>query len=180
MAALRLLDGSALLEAAAGRGRGSRRRVADRDRLLASYAAAVAARRRPLSIRVGGVWRDMVDATMAVGRAWSSAGVSWAATGLVASMVLAPFASNVSTGEVYVAGRLLSDLARAAALAGLAPVDGGRLLLSVFPTAATGRLVEEVGGMLVAPWPRVFADLRMSGVRGEDVAEHLREVCSAA
>jgi hypothetical protein len=25
------------------------------------------------------------------------------------------------------------------------------------------------------PWPRVYADLRTVGVRGEDVAEHLRQ-----
>jgi len=31
-------------------------------------------------------------------------------------------------------------------------------------------------GIRVVPWPRVYADLRLVGVRGEDAAEHLREV----
>ncbi len=27
------------------------------------------------------------------------------------------------------------------------------------------------------PWPRAYADLRKVGVRGEEAAEHLKEVC---
>ena len=30
--------------------------------------------------------------------------------------------------------------------------------------------------MRVAPWPRVYADVKLVGVRGEEAAEHLREV----
>jgi len=30
--------------------------------------------------------------------------------------------------------------------------------------------------MRTAPWPRVYADLRRAGVRGEDAAEHLRSI----
>ena len=30
-------------------------------------------------------------------------------------------------------------------------------------------------GIHVAPWPRVYADLRLVGVRGEEAAEHLRD-----
>jgi hypothetical protein len=38
------------------------------------------------------------------------------------------------------------------------------------------RLAKEMEGLRVAPWPRVYADLLSLGVRGEEAAEHLREV----
>ena len=175
VAALRTLTDLGLLVHDAERGRGSGRRLDDGDRLLDAYATAAAARKRPPSIRVGVSWRDVVEGTTSAGRSWTAAGIVWAATGVVASEVTAPHLTNVNTADVYVAGRSLTDLDRAADVAGLRPIEGGRLQLSTFPTEATSRLIEQVGGMMVAPWPRVFADLRVSGVRGEDVAEHLRE-----
>lgn len=44
----------------------------------------------------------------------------------------------------------------------------------------TQRLSTPVGDLRVAPWPRVYADLRVSGVRGEEAAEHLFEVSGRA
>jgi hypothetical protein len=175
VAALRSLTDLGLLAHDAERGRDSARRLDDRDRLLDAYSTAAAARKRPSSIRVGVTWRDVVEGTITAGKAWTAAGISWAATGVVASEVIAPHLTSVNTADVYVSGHSLTDLARAAEVAGLRPIEGGRLQLIAFPTAATGRLIEQAGEMMVAPWPRVFADLRQSGVRGEDVAEHLRE-----
>jgi hypothetical protein len=55
-------------------------------------------------------------------------------------------------------------------------MEGGRLLLRPFPTPAGDKLTtsdkDDFRSML---WPRVYADLRMTGVRGEDAADHLRE-----
>lgn len=34
-------------------------------------------------------------------------------------------------------------------------------------------------GFWSVPWPRAFADLRDTGARGEDAADHLREVCDS-
>ena len=176
VAALGSLTDLRLLVRNAHRGRDSARRLDDPDRLLDAYAAAAAERKRPPSIRVGVTWREVVDGTTTAGRAWAAAGIIWAATGIVASEAIAPYLTNVNTSHVYIAGRSLPDLAHAAEVAGLRPIEGGRLQLSVFPTTATSHLIERAGDMMVAPWPRVFADLRMSGVRGEDVAEHLREI----
>jgi hypothetical protein len=54
-------------------------------------------------------------------------------------------------------------------------MDGGRLVLRPFPTPAGARLSKTIaGGLRSTLWPRVYADLRVSGVRGEDAAEHLR------
>ena len=58
----------------------------------------------------------------------------------------------------------------------LRPIAGGRLTLRPFPTVTVRRLASEIGGLHVAPWPRVYADLRTFGVRREEAAEHLLEV----
>jgi hypothetical protein len=55
-------------------------------------------------------------------------------------------------------------------------MDGGRLVLRPFPTPAGAKLSETIAdGFRSVLWPRAYADLRISGVRGEDAAEHLRE-----
>ena len=52
---------------------------------------------------------------------------------------------------------------------------GGRLILRPFPSAGTRHLTTDTDGLRIAPWPRIFADLRHLGVRGEEAAEHLRD-----
>ena len=47
--------------------------------------------------------------------------------------------------------------------------------ISFSSTASGRRLATTVDGLMVAPWPRVFADVRTVGIRGEEAAEHLRE-----
>lgn len=49
----------------------------------------------------------------------------------------------------------------------------------VYVARATVAGIESVAaqaGLRVAPWPRVYADLRAVGVRGEEAVEHLREM----
>jgi asparagine synthase (glutamine-hydrolysing) len=41
------------------------------------------------------------------------------------------------------------------------------------PSRGVIRFATEAGGLRVAPWPRVYADLRTLGVRGEEAAERL-------
>lgn len=177
--ALRVLTDLGLLAADAQRGRDSARQVVDRDQLLDAYASIVAAWRTPLSLQVGVTWRDSVAGLADTGRMWDKARTAWAATGAVAASVIAPFLTTVTSAEVYVDADTIVGLEAAAVDVGLRPIEGGRLKLLPFPTVATRRLVEVVDGLRVAPWPRVYADLRQSGVRGEDAAEHLREVIRA-
>ena len=170
---LRVLTDLGLLSAAARRGRGSGREIPDLDRLLDAYA--VAAAMPAATLAVGVTWRDPVAGLAETGRQWDGAGIPWAATGALAAAVLAPYLTNVTASEVYVDRKTIAGLEAAAARAGLRPIEGGRLTLRPFPTVTARSLAEAKGGLRVAPWPRVYADLRGVGVRGEEAAEHLRE-----
>ena len=174
--ALRLLTDLGLLAADAKRGRKSGRRIVDRDRLLDAYAAASVPLRKLTVVTVGVTWRDTIDGLIDVGTKWTKQGVVWAATGAVAASVLAPHLSDFGSADVYVNATTLAELADIATMADLKPIEGGRLRLAPFPTTTSQRMMLTVDNLPIVPWPRVFADLRTVGVRGEDAAEHLREV----
>ena len=174
--ALQILTKLGLINASAARGRGSARKVDDADQLLNAYAAAVAARKSGPFIQVGVTWRDVADGLREAGKKWEKARIDWVATGAAAASVIAPYLTSVNTADVYVGADTIAALEAAAVAATLRPIEGGRLTLRPFPTVAARRLAEVVEGLRVAPWPRVYADLRTTGVRGEEAAEHLWEV----
>jgi hypothetical protein len=177
--ALRFLTDLGLLEARARRGRFSARQVSDPDRLLEAYASAIERAPASSGLQVGVTWRDPVAGLEEAGRKWDKAKLRWAATGAVAASVIAPYLTAVTTTEVYVDADSIVELEAAAVAIKLRPIEGGRLTLRPFPTVAVRELAAEVGGVRVAPWPRVYVDLRHSGVRGEEAAEHLREIVRA-
>lgn len=174
--ALRLLTDLGLLESSAARGRRSARVIGDRRALLDAYARAAGALRSPLHLQVGVSWRDHVGGVIDLGRRWDEAGLDWAATGAVAASVIAPYLATVAAAEVYVDANSMIGLEAAADRAGLRPIEGGRLTLRPFPTVAVQHLAEIIDHLRVAPWPRVYVDLLATGVRGEEAAEHLKEV----
>ena len=174
--ALRTLTDLGLTSAGAHRGRNSARRIPDHGRLLDAYAAAAAAMKPETALTVGVTWRDPPTALAETGRRWNDTGISWAATGTVAASVFAPYLTTVTTSEVYVDRKTIAGLAEVAAKAGLKPIEAGRLTLRPFPTVTARLLADVKGGLSLAPWPRVYADLRVVGVRGEEAAEHLRDV----
>lgn len=176
---LRVLTDLGLLEATAGRGRGSARQIADRRALLDSYASAARSLRPTINLQVGVTWRDPVAGLVDIGYLWERGNLAWAATGAAAASVLAPYLGTVTTVDVCVDSSTIVGLEAAAADVGLRPIEGGRLTLRPFPTPAVNRLAETVDGLRVAPWPRVFVDLLATGVRGEEAAEHLWEVVGA-
>jgi hypothetical protein len=174
--ALRVLTDLGLLESSAARGRESARRIADPDRLLDAYAAAAPALVSDLRLEVGVTWRDLADGVRSIARRWREADTVFAVTGPLGGELVAPYLTSVAVADVYVSAETILGLEAAAAVAGLKPIKGGRLLLRPFPTVAVHRLATELDGLRVAPWPRVYVDLLAAGVRGEDAAEHLREV----
>ena len=175
-AALGYLTDLGLLRAAAQRGRDSARHIDDPNTFLTSYAAATQTVADPLSMQVGVMWRDPVAELITTGERWRAAGIDWVATGAAAASVMAPFLSGVSSTDVYVDATSIVGLEAVAQAAELQPIEGGRLTLRPFPTVAVQRLCEEIDGLRVAPWPRVYVDLQRTGVRGEEAAEHLIEV----
>ena len=173
---LKFLDSQGLLGTNAARGPLSNRYVIDAEALLDAYAAAAERLRSPVSVRVGVLWRDPIKGVSDTGQSWEKANVSWAVTSAFTAAVLAPMLTEVTPMEVYIGGRTPSDLRQAAAVAGLREIDGGRLVLRPFPTPADGTITEEIKpGLTSVLWPRAYADLRTTGVRGEDAADHLRE-----
>jgi hypothetical protein len=176
--ALRTLTDLQLLTSSARRGRESARQISSIPKLLDAYAAAATAatQRRPISLTVGATWRDILSGLSEVGKKWQSAGKVWAATGSAAASVMAPYLTSVTAGEVYIDADTIPGLEAAALDVGLRPIDGGRITLMPFPTTTSKLLLKNEKGLNVAPWPRVYCDLRRLGVRGEEAAEHLREV----
>lgn len=176
--ALRILTDLGHLEAVAKRGPRSGRQVSDRDSFLDAYVAAAHDIEPSLPLAVGVSWRDPVEGLVEIGARWDDAGVPWVATGLVAAAVVAPHVTSVGTAEVYVVAADVPELELAASVAGLRPIEGGRLTLSPLPTKSTLQMAEMVDGLRIAPWPRLVADLRRSGVRGEEAAEEVKETLS--
>ena len=174
--ALRTLTDIGLIGAEARRGRNSARRIPDQDRLLDAYATAAASMMPETAFTVGVTWRDPATALAETGQRWTDTGISWAATSAVAASALAPYLTTVTTAEVYVDRKTIAGLEEVAAKAGLQPIEGGRLTLRPFPTVTARLLAVVKDGLSLAPWPRVYADLRVVGVRGEEAAEHLRDV----
>lgn len=172
--ALRLLTEMHHLAAEARRGPQSGREMTDRDDLLDAYVAAVHGMELPGSLSVGVTWRDPVEGLVELGARWDETGVAWVATGLVAAAVVAPLVTSVGTADVYVVGSTMAELEAAASAVGLRPIEGGRLVLSPLPTQTALALSTVVDGLRVAPWPRLVADLRRSGVRGEEAAEQVK------
>lgn len=175
--ALRTLTDLGLLETDAERGRGAGRRVVDSDALLAAYADAATALASPHHVAVGVTWRDPVKGLADLAPRLLSRNIQWAATGAVAAAVIAPLLTNVGAAVVYVDALTVPALESVARSVDLKPIDGGRLVLRPMPIGWTETSRRPIGGLFVAPWPRVYVDLRNLGVRGEEAAEHLVELC---
>jgi hypothetical protein len=94
----------------------------------------------------------------------------------MAASLVAPLLTTVSSADVFVDARTEPALRLVAEAGGREPMAGGRLILRPFPSAGTRHLTTDTDGLRIAPWPRIFADLRHLGVRGEEAAEHLRDL----
>lgn len=174
--ALRTLSEMNLLSSDAARGRLSIRRIKNFSELLSAYSEATIARPNRFEMRVGVLWQDPLNALADVGEFWTKDGRTWAATSAIAAAAIAPFGTQISPLELYVDATSPAIMTAALRSVGLHPLEGGRLVIAPFPSEGTRHLTTHVGSIPVVPWPRAYADLQHSGVRGEDLAEHLRKV----
>lgn len=174
--ALRTLTDLGLLEAEKRRGRGAGRRVVNPDALLEAYADAAAALASPIQVAVGVTWRDPVVGLRELAPRLLDRNIRWAATGAAAAAAMAPLLTNIGTSVVYIDVSTTSALEMVAKSMGLKPIAGGRLVLRPSPIGWTRDSRRLIDGVFTAPWPRVYVDLRDLGVRGEEAAEHLKEV----
>lgn len=175
VSALKFLDDSGHLSSPVARGPRAARQITNADELLDAYAIAAERLRSPISIRVGVLWRDPVVGALQLGGRFDDEGLAWGVTSALSASQLAPVQTEIAPLEIYVQGKTWSDLRRASVAVNLKEIEGGRLVLRPFPTPAGATLTQPINGLMSMLWPRVYADLRTTGVRGEDTADHLRE-----
>jgi hypothetical protein len=174
--ALRFLGEQALLTSKAKRGPASARRVTSPRELLDAYANEVNEQPSGIELQVGITWQDILSGIVELGRHFDSGETDWAVTGAAAAAVIAPYLSSIARATLYVDAKSIAELQALAVSVELRPIQAGRLTLKPFPTVSVQRLTKRTDDLRIAPWPRVYADLRSEGVRGEEAAEHLFEV----
>ncbi|MBW4078641.1 MAG: hypothetical protein HIU84_09080 [Acidobacteria bacterium] len=105
----------------------------------------------------------------------SASGHRWAVTGVGASLLLAPYLSDVTTLDFYVDADLMASPRVLESRLGARIVERGHVIeVRELPTLMSekGPIVE---GVRVALPVRVYADLLGIGGRAAEAAEHLRE-----
>lgn len=177
--ALAQLEQDRLLKRATARGPGSARQVADGSGLLDRYSTAVAALsdKTPV-VRLHRLWDDPIESLINdLAPRLVVEQTAWAATGATASMLLAPYLSNLTVIELYVDEPLTFDVPRLAELLDARPVDRGhRIEVRALPSLVTATAGPVIDGVRCAPLARVYADLLAKGGRAAEAAQHMREV----
>lgn len=161
----------------AQRGPTSGRRIVDTNVFLNAYATAAAERRLKQSVvLVHRLWKDPIDTLRTeIAPALDTNNVRWAVTGAAASIMLAPYLSNVTTLELYVDSDLISDRSYLASLLGGRVVEKGqRIEVRELPTSMSDK-GPVVNGVHIALPVRVYADLVATGGRSVEAAHHLWE-----
>jgi hypothetical protein len=174
--ALHFLSEKKFLTSKAKRGPNSARKIVSHRELLDAYANAVKENTSDMELQIGITWQNFLSGIAELGARFNNIGTNWAVTGAAAAEVKAPFLTTVSRATVYVDAKSIAELEAIASSVELRQIQGGRLTIKPFPTVSVERLSESYDGLRVAPWPRIFADLRLEGVRGEEAAEHFYEV----
>lgn len=160
----------------AKRGRYAVRRFAEPAELLDAWAehADNDDRERILAHRV---LRDPMDFLRAELAPTLADTMQWAVTGWAGLEVAAPFVTAVPVLQIYVTTEATNDgrLRDVMKKTGLREVDEGARV-EFWPTSELVlRLAMKKRSLPIASAPRLYADLRALGGRGEEAAAHLRE-----
>jgi hypothetical protein len=162
----------------ASRGPRSGRRIVDVGALLDSYSAAAAEQRsKQPTLRAHRLWIGDPVSTLRteIAPALSDSNHRWAVTGAAASLLIAPYLTEVTTLDLYVDADLMADPALLALRIGARIVDRGHVIeIRELPTSMSAR-GPVVDGIQVALPVRVYADLLAAGGRWAEAAQHLRE-----
>jgi hypothetical protein len=173
----RLEERGLLARPQAKRGRGVSRQIVDIDALIDDYAAAAAelrAKQRP--IRVHRLMANPLDALATkIGPNLTAFGVTWAVTGVGASVLLAPYLSDVTVIELYVDRAHFGRKDLADIVGGREVTKGHLIEVRELPSVISAQ-GPNVDGIQVALPARVYADLMAAGGRLAEAAQHLREV----
>jgi hypothetical protein len=159
------------------RGLRSGRQILDLDAFIDDYVIATADFRRKQRVRR--LHRLMADPLYVLedemGPVLRSIGATWAVTGAAASILLAPYLSEVGVLELYVDADHFNgpDLPRY--LESREVAKGHVIELRELPTPMSVR-GPEINGVQVALPARVYADLNAAGGRFAEAGQHLREV----
>jgi hypothetical protein len=158
------------------RGPGSARRVVDPHIFLDQYASAAASlRRKKRVIRLHRLWKDPLEAFESeIALSLDNNAESWAITGAAASVLVAPYLSDVNIVELYVDNNLFANQGLLSEVLGGRVVERGYLIeVRALPTtiSAKGPIVH---GIHVALLARVYADLLAVGGRSAEAANYLR------
>ncbi len=176
--ALNRLETLGLLHRPGGyRGPKSGRRVIDPDAFLDAYAtAAEELRAKQPTVLIHRLWSSPLAALRSeIAPALTPAHDPWAVTGPAASMLLAPYLSDVTTLDLYVGAELFAEPSRlASVLGGSVVARGHRIEVRQLPTAVSA-IGPVVDGIHIALPVRVYADLVATGGRAEEAAHHLKE-----
>jgi hypothetical protein len=160
------------------RGPQSARRIINISAFVDAYAnAAAEQRQKQHPVLVHRLWNEDPLETLAleIGPALTRANARWAVTGAAASVLLAPYLTDVTILEMYIDAETMSARTRLASLLkGRIVEKGHRIDVREVPTpmAVRGPVIDDIQ---VALPVRVYADLRAAGGRLAEAAQHLRE-----
>jgi hypothetical protein len=154
------------------RGPSARRRILQPGLMLDSWSQWVDLRGRP--IRYHSAQRDSIQSARLLQKTFGSAA---AFGGRFAADFVAPFSSNVRAVRCYLSDELDPvDREQALASIGFTRSDeSNRVEVLDAPRNVLSGVQERDGYWLVSPI-RIYKDLLRDGVRGEDAAQHLRDV----
>ncbi len=162
----------------APRGRGAYRTLEQPNGLLSGFAEHLNAMPIERSFAHGSS-RDLEDLARRIGESVRGLDCAW--TGWAAAEQLAPFVSQLPVLHLRVSERVPRRTVqeRLRAVGVVTTEQAGRVELWRSPEAAFQRTTWSSFGSLMS-WPRVYADLRRLGGRGDDAAEQLRDVMRLA